>query len=313
MEKLFYILLCVGSLVGCIALGTYWIYRESRTVTVKISQPSLTSLQELNKEFHRQYSKARDNVWHSETEHGSIIIVNGSSLTLIHRGSRHSVHTAIPQVYDDLKSIAHIPLTTYLLLLNNNSSTLTDDTLEQYWQHLNNLEIPDSIDLNEQPSVKRIIDASQRLLQKQINNKGSIDRNQLIQFCRDLVGDLVPLFNAAAIAQLNKMHEIVQGWINEHNIDRQDSSFKVILIGARTARQNNIQATYFERLLGVERQKHIAYIEEIFNNELRVFSIFSTWFLDEQIGVTFFNDQDRMHRDLLMNDHVHQYIEQLIP
>jgi chorismate mutase len=185
--------------------------------------------------------------------------------------------------------------------------------LEQYWQHLNNLEIPDSIDLNEQPSVKRIIDASQRLLQKQINNKGSIDRNQLIQFCRDLVGDLVPLFNAAAIAQLNKMHEIVQGWINEHNIDRQDSSFKVILIGARTARQNNIQATYFERLLGVERQKHIAYIEEIFNNELRVFSIFSTWFLDEQIGVTFFNDQDRMHRDLLMNDHVRQYIEQLIP
>lgn len=122
-------------------------------------QSSLTLLQELNKEFLRQYNKTSDNFWRLATENGSIIIEKGNSLTLIHIETRYSLPKAIPQVYHDLKNIAHIPLTIYIFF-NNNSSTLTDGTLEQYWQLLNNLQMPVSIDSNEQQSVNRIIDAS---------------------------------------------------------------------------------------------------------------------------------------------------------
>jgi hypothetical protein len=272
------------------------------------TQQTLTPLQELNNEFRHQYIRARDNFWLSQTEKNSIIIGNGSSLTLIHKGTHYPVPKAIPQVYHDLKSISHIPLTIYLHL-NNDSSISTDETLKQYMQHLDNLQVPDSIESNERPSVERIITNSKRLLQKEINNKGSVDQNELTQFCRELAADLKVLLDAAAIAQLKAMHEIVQNWIKEHKIDVKDPSFKVLLISARTARQNNLQTTYFEHLLGVEQKRNIAYIEELFGDQPKATSIFSTWFLDEQLSVASFNDQDRMHRDLLMNDDVEEYIK----
>jgi hypothetical protein len=112
------------------------------------SQSSLTPLQELSKEFRRQYIKARENFWRA-TENGSVIIVNGSSLTLIHKGIRHSCPKTIPEIYHDLKSISHIPLTIYIAL-NNYSSTSINDTLEQYKQYLIHLQVSDSIGSNKQ-------------------------------------------------------------------------------------------------------------------------------------------------------------------
>jgi hypothetical protein len=61
------------------------------------SQSSLTPLQQLNKEFRRQYIRARDNFWLSETENNSVIIEDRSSLTLIHKGNRYSVSKSITQ------------------------------------------------------------------------------------------------------------------------------------------------------------------------------------------------------------------------
>jgi hypothetical protein len=56
-------------------------------------------LQELNKEFRRQYGIARADFWYSATTgSGSVIIANGSSLTLIHQGEEQKIAKAIPQV-----------------------------------------------------------------------------------------------------------------------------------------------------------------------------------------------------------------------
>lgn len=165
----------------------------------------------------------------------------------------------------------------------------------------------------EKDSANYIISESKDLLRKVMNNKDSVDRNELTHFCQKLANHFPVLLDAAAIAHLNMMHDIVQDWINEHNIDRQDPSLKVLLIGPRTARQNSLQSTYFERLLGVERKRNIACIEEFFANETKAISIFSTWFFDEELSITFFNDQDQMHRDLLLSDNAYQRIEQLIP
>ncbi|CAF1176453.1 unnamed protein product [Rotaria sordida] len=79
----------------------------------------------------------------------------------------------------------------------------------------------------------------------------------LTHFCRSLANDLSVLLEAAAITQLNEMDEIIQGWMDEHCIDRRDPKLKILLIGPRTGRQNNLQSTYFERLLGSERRRNI--------------------------------------------------------
>lgn len=51
LGKLFYIVLIVVPAVGCIVLSTYLIHRSTT-----IAQPSLTPLEELNKEFRNQWA-----------------------------------------------------------------------------------------------------------------------------------------------------------------------------------------------------------------------------------------------------------------
>ncbi|CAF1189750.1 unnamed protein product [Adineta steineri] len=145
-----------------------------------------------------------------------------------------------------------------------------------------------------------------------MDKRGSVDRVMLTNFCRSLTNDLSILLDAAAIAQLNQMHEVIQGWMREYNFDPQDPSVKVLLAGPRPARENCIQTTYFERLLGDERKRNIIYIEELYGEE-KSKSIFARWFLDEELSVSFYNDKDRMHRDLLTSEYVKQQINQLIP
>jgi hypothetical protein len=84
-----------------------------------------------------------------------------------------------------------------------------------------------------------------------------INQNQLTSVCRSLRDHLFTLIDGAALAQLDEMHRIVQGWITKHGIDSRSPSLKVLLISARTARQNNLQANYFERLLGEDRKRDI--------------------------------------------------------
>ncbi|CAF4655308.1 unnamed protein product, partial [Rotaria sp. Silwood1] len=130
---------------------------------------------------------------------------------------------------------------------------------------------------------------------------------------RDDLWRLTTENDAAAIASLNSMHRAVQNWMNEHNINRHDSSIKVIVIGARAARQNHLDATYFEYLLGANQKRNIFYVEEIYNDEKKIISMFSSWYLEEQLSNILFDDNNRMHSDLLMTDNVRQYmIEQLI-
>jgi hypothetical protein len=301
------IFIASAAVCALLVASTYFM-RRSRKVALQLP---LTSLQELNEEFKRQYKNAADNFWNSQIGNGSVIMEKFSSITLFHKGAKYSIPNSIPPIYHDLKSFAHIPLTIYLLF--KNSSTVTDDTLKKYLQHLNNLKVPDSIQSKEKDSVDRIVSESQKLLQKEMDKKGSVDLQVLTDFCRSLAKDLDVLLNAAATAHLNKIHEIIQGWTNEHNFDRKDPLVKVLLIGPRSNRQNNLQTTYFERLLDDEQRRHIVYTEELFGKEEQAQSIFSKWFLDEELSTIFFNDQDRMHSELLMNDSVKKQIHELIP
>ena len=270
----------------------------------------MTSLQDLSREFRQQYTKARDLYWQSITTNGSVIIAKGSSLNLIHNGISTVFPKAIPQVYHDLKSISHIPVTVNVLLLNK-TFNMNDGAIQRYYDLLNNLAVPGSIPNGQTELADRIIRVSRDFLREELSSGDAVDNDRLTNFCRSVSADLLNLVEAAAMAQLDEMHRIISIWMSEHQIDRHSASLKVLIISARTARQCNLQTTYFERLLGPERSRNIVYIEELFDNEEKAKVIFSTWFFDEQMSVSFFNDIDRMHRDLLMNETVHQRIQNL--
>ncbi|CAF1220922.1 unnamed protein product [Adineta steineri] len=296
----------IGSAVVVAVVGAGYMAHRKRQ-----AQPVLTPLKKLNEEFKLQYEKAWKTFWRSETEKGSVIVGKPSSLTLFHKKNRSPICKVIPPIYHDLKCVAHIPLV-IRILFNNDSSTLTNDTLEQFWQYLNDLQIPESIQSKEKVSADRILSESKKFLRKEMDKRGSVDPVILTNFCRSLTNDLSILLDAAAIAQLNQMHEVIKGWMSEYKFDPQDPSVKVLLAGPRAARENCIQTTYFERLLGDERKRNIIYIEELYEEE-KIKSIFARWFLDEELSVSFYNDKDRMHRDLLTSEYVKQQIDQLIP
>ncbi|CAF0915961.1 unnamed protein product [Adineta steineri] len=305
-KHLFVTRILIGLIVVCAAVATNYVDQQKRAAL-----SDLTSIEKLNQEFRHQYKQATEAFWRSQIENGSVIMVNGNSITLFHKGVPSSSSQTSPAVYHHLKSIAHIPMTIRFLLINN-SSTLMNDTLKQYWQNLNNLQIPESIQSKEKASVDHIVSESQKLLREEMDKKGSIDREMLRNFCQSLTHDLTILLDAAAIAQLNEMHEIIQDWMREYNFDPKDPSLKVLIIGPRAAREKNLHATYFERLLGDERTRNIVYIEELFRDEEKARSIFSSWFLARELGDSFFNDKDRMHRDLLMTESAQKHINQLI-
>ncbi|CAF1434471.1 unnamed protein product [Adineta ricciae] len=273
-------------------------------------QKHLTPLEELNEEFKRQYKQTWMNFWDSTIENNSVIVEKFSTITLFHKGDEYPGEKSIPPVYHDLKGIAHIPLTIYLLI--KNSSYLTDDSLDKYWKGLNTLEIPNSLQPAEKESAIRIITASKVLLGEEMNQKGSLNLQKVKDFCRSLTGDLDVLLDAAAIVHVKNLHTIIQSWIKDHNFDPRDPSVKVLLIGPRSNRRNNLQTTYFQGLLDDPQGRRIVYTEELFADVPKAKSIFSRWFVDEEISDYFYNDQDRMHRELLMNERVQKQINDLV-
>ena len=72
-------------------------------------------LVELNKAFRKAYAQTRKELL-ARTD--PLIIVDGDELTLVRQGKRTTAH-AIPEKYHSLKSICHVPLAIYVLILPN--------------------------------------------------------------------------------------------------------------------------------------------------------------------------------------------------
>lgn len=305
-KKRFYKSIFVGSAVACTLL-LWKTYLTSHRVKAK-ERPS-TPLEELNKIFTEQYTKAANNYWNSAIKNGFIIKEKFRSISLFHNGTESEAQNSIPEMYHELKMFAHIPLATYFLI--KNSSNLADDVLTNYLYQLNNLKAPDSFGLEVNQTIDRIISESKNILGKETGEKGSVDSKMLKNFCQNLNKDLSTLLNMAATAHLNRLHEIVQHWKEQYNFNPQDPSVKVLLIGPRSNRDKNLQTTYFERLLNDKERERIVYIEELFKDEEKAQLIFSKWFLDEELSATFFDNNRRMHSDLLMTEDAQQRINKL--
>ena len=286
-------------MIVCIAVGMYFLFR-------KLNTRSPISLEELNKEFRNQYQNALKK-WHKEQDY--IIVATVNSLILFCKGAKLETHQTTSRMYNDLKSVAHIPITVYLLIKNRDSSS--NDALEQYKQQVEHPQLLASIDSNNHEPARRIVQQSQTILSEAINNREPVDQGRLTDFCRSLENDLSTLLEAAAIDQVNLMNKFVQGWRTTYNIDMRNSPPRVVILSPGPACENNLQAIYFEHLFGISHTQEFFYIKDIFSVD-RAISIFSGWFYDEQLGDAFFNDPSRMHSDLLVNERVRDHIRQLI-
>ena len=114
----------------------------------------------------------------------------------------------------------------------------------------------------------------------------------------------------ASRAELDALHARVNAWRKEMSPEEW-KALKVVILGSALPRKQNEAVQYFARLLGEPGEgPRIIYAESV-RDEAKALDLLATSEVDTGIGVDFFNDPTRMHRDLL-SDAARDYLPLLI-
>jgi hypothetical protein len=115
---------------------------------------------------------------------------------------------------------------------------------------------------------------------------------------------------AAARAAVDALHRQVRLWQGQIPPDEWNR-LTVIVIGKQLPRKGNLAVQYFAHLLGEKGEaERITYAEGL-GDEPRALDLLATRLVDTQVGIDFFNDPLRMHRDLL-SDGARDYLSVMI-
>jgi len=260
------------------------------------------SLKQIDVFFRSTYNQARE---HTLRDTGPIIIASGEDLTLLHAG-KEIKGTPPPPGYRALTTISHITLTLFLLLEPYGEGLISSDRLEKL-QQLSRLAKSAKVtvaeyladDLRLAEDQKTLIDKSCSLIDKIVVEKKWV-ANDLANFLESVRPQILQNVKLAAKFRIDHFHNQMTTWkktMSEREWDR----LRVIVSGAAMPRKNNLAVQYFSKLFGVRGEGlKITYAESVFSQK-RALQMLGTNLLDTQIGVGYFGDPWRMHRDLLGN------------
>jgi hypothetical protein len=232
---------------------------------------------------------------------GPVILIGGDEISLRYGVFRS--HTRFtPSIYHDLKTVSHVPLAIYALL-SGIEGKITDKRvfdLKTYRKRV--AAAGKSLDgrgltaaqLRRQESI---IEMSLKFLDGLVE-EGCMDQKRLTAFARQMRPLLEDNTRDAARAQVNALHKQVETW-RETLTPSEWKELTVVVMGTQLPRQDNLAVQYFARRLGERGEgSRIVYAEAIFDEE-KALDLLATHRVDTGIGVSFFEDPQRMHRDLL--------------
>ena len=257
--------------------------------------PPAGPLEHVNNAFRAAYKSARQEALAAA---GPVVVVSGDDLVLIRTGKRTPV-TVIPPLYHDLKAFSHIPLAAYLLTRLGFDA----DRRAELMMFLNEVEaIQDVAEQRPLTAEQRrrqqtIVEETLRYL-KDADLAGAVKPENRTAFARKLAPLVLANSADAARAQIDGLHKQMTAWRAELPPEEW-KALKVVITGSQMPRKGNISVQYFAWLLGEPGEgKRIVYSEGIFD-EAKALNLLGTHRLDADVGATFFNDDRRMHRDLL--------------
>jgi hypothetical protein len=273
-------------------------------------QPVADPLLSLNDSFREAYSRCRQEFINRS---GDVILVESDDLVLIHKGERSQVRF-VPEPFHVLKAVSHIPLAVYVMLVELEDTPLGKENLEglqAYRQRIAQIE-PSLKDRGLTETVlqrhREIIQASLVFLDSVLEKK-LVKRDELGNFTREIGPKLLVSAADATQIELDALDKQVTAWratLSEGEWKR----LHVVIMGSAMPRRGNLAIQYFAQLLGEKGEgKRIVYAEALFD-EKRASNLLGTHLLDTRIGVDFFDDPERMHRDLLA-DAAAEYLKKM--
>ncbi len=253
----------------------------------------------MNAEFRAAYRRARTRT--IETL-GPVILAGGDPLVLLRNGSREQA-TAVPPLYHALKAVSHVPLAIYVLLVPFAGGSVDDERaveLEAFRARV--VAVRDALASAGFPAERvgtqrAILDRSLEFLDAVVLRR-SATHAEVAAFARALRPLLLEDVAASARAQIDAMHAVVSAW--RRTIPPEEwRELRVVVRGAHTPRAQNLCMQYFERLLPPPvDDRRLVYAEGAFE-EAKALEVLGTCVLDTGVGAAFFDDELRMHRDLL--------------
>lgn len=260
------------------------------------------SFSKMNNFFRKSYAKTRTKLIN---QHDPMIAFVNGGLLFVRKGEEPRWENVTPAIYTELKTISHIPLALYVMLGLEKEGVLSTGKLE---------EVKDFVTLMtavRKDLKKRSFSANKAQLQDQVTqiDLGLDFADKCLRTNKLLHSDLqeflkksTPLIQrnvlAATAAQIDVVHKLTR----EFYLSLDDKAKKQVLVvvsGPKAARKDHAITQYFAKMLGEKGEgARILYAEGVFSRK-GVLNILGTFLLDTQVGISFFNDKWRMHRDLL--------------
>lgn len=264
----------------------------------------------MNNAFRVAYANLRSRIL---AETSPVIVHAGDKLILFRNGVQTDVATFTPR-YHELKSVAHVPLALYVMLVHDAGSKLTSEQLTQLRDYRALVVAGrDSIAgrnfaPEQQTRQYRMLDQALALIDATLKD-GMVSRHALRQYTKSQAQDVLANAYDAADDQLATMDSQVKAWLAQMTPEER-KRLKIAVGSAHMPRLGNLAMQYFsanfnepyEGKFEIEEEDNsdfrVIYAESLFD-EKEILKVLGTHILDEGVGVFFFNDTQRMHRDLM--------------
>ena len=273
---------------------------------LKASDP----LSKLNAAFRTAYADLRSQI---VKQTSPVIIHSGDKMVLIKDGIRVEAPALSPR-YHELKSVAHVPLAVYVMLVSGADSKIEDSQLNLLREYRSLVaKGRDSIERRGfSPSQRdrqlQILDRSLALIDITLQN-GKVTKAELHQFAQSQKENILANAYDAAKDQITTMDRQVKVWQTSMTTEER-KQLRVAVSSVHMARVGNLAMQYFSVALNEpfegrfeeeeikESQFRLLFTESVFD-EKEILNAIGTHIVDAEIGDRFFDDRQRMHRDLL--------------
>jgi hypothetical protein len=295
-------ILVVPLLVGLACVGVAQVSPVTAAKPGAQPEPSSAGdpLKTLNGAFRTAYYRAKQAAL---ARSGPVILVEGDDLVLKRGDQRVEAHSTAGE-YHVLKAIAHVPLALDVMVASRaGGEPMDEELLNELRKYRGLIEAvaatiaAQGLDAEQVERQRKLIAACESFLDSVVAAR-RCTRADRLAFTRRMTPLVMSNAAEAARAELDSLHRQVSAWRSQMTPEEW-KRLSVVILGSAAPRKGSLTVQYFARLLGEPGEgARIVYAESI-RDESKALDLMATRAVDTGIGVDFFNDPLRMHRDLL--------------
>ncbi len=255
---------------------------------------------DVNTDFRKHYAKA---IGEKRKKLGPVIVCSGGEIILFRNGSRSAVNV-VPEKFHFFKTVAHVPLTVFVLLDNHCEETLAEPLLSDLSAFKKKYNVAGEsfkdwgLDKKTLDTQQSMIDDTNSFVDRVLAEK-KVSRKMLDAFALSTKERIYKNADDAVFYELGKTDNQIAQWKKMMSEDEWDK-LKVIVVSPHMPRNQNRQMIYFQSLFGEKEEgKRIIYMDGEPQQEEKALNLLGVHELDRDIAISFFKDPWRMHRDLL--------------